>query len=193
MFLFFCSSRTSLNHFWESQSFLGLPDLDLDLDASRSRFGDLDLERDLSRDSRSAPPFLSLSARSPAERDRERSRFGLGLRLLERERSLGGGDRLRLLDLDRPPLSLPPLERDLDRDRDLERGDRLLDRDPPDLERLPRNFDSSVNLIRRPLSSAPSSLSNAVFISLSEANSTHPSFLLGLWASAYVTSPACLI
>ena len=29
-----------------------------------------------------------------------------------------------------------------DLDRDLERGDRLRDRDPPDRERLPRNFDS---------------------------------------------------
>ena len=38
--------------------------------------------------------------------------------------TLGGRDRLRFLDLDPPPLSLPPLDRDLDRDR------------------LPRNFDS---------------------------------------------------
>ena len=77
------------------------------------------------------------------------------------------GDLERDLDLDRPPLSLPP--RDLERLRDLERD---LERDF-DLERDPDlrlALDSSTNLIRLPLSSAPSNLSRAVFMSCKRRN-----------------------
>merc|ERR1719350_95638 len=122
-------------------------------------------------------PDPDLDSRSPFLRS---SPFSADLdleRLLESFLSLGAGDRLRDLDLDRPPLSLPP--RDLERLRDLERD---LERDL-DLERDPDlrlALASSTSLIRLPLSSAPSNLSRAVFMSLSEANSTHPSFLLGL-------------
>ena len=69
---------------------------------------------------------------------------------------------LRLLDLDRPPLSLPP--RDLDLLLDLDRGLRLRLLEPPERD-LRLALASSISLIRLPLSSAPSNLSRAVFIS----------------------------
>merc|ERR1712039_1080062 len=144
---------------------MGLPDLDRLLEPPRS------LERDLELRS----PFFPRSLESSLSADLDLER------LLERDRSLGGGDLLRLLDLDRPPLSLPP--RDLDLLLDLDRGLRLRLLEPPERD-LRLALASSISLIRLPLSSAPSNLSRAVFISLSEANSTHPSFLLGLCASA---------
>jgi hypothetical protein len=73
------------------------------------------------------------------------------------------------------------LDRDLD--LDLERF-RLRDLDLLRLRDLDRPLLSSINLIRRPFNSVPSSLSIAFFKSALHANSTTPSFFLVLCASA---------
>jgi hypothetical protein len=69
------------------------------------------------------------------------------------------------------------LDRDLD--LDLERF-RLRDLDLLRLRDLDRPLLSSINLIRRPFNSVPSSLSIAFFKSALHANSTTPSFFLVL-------------
>ena len=95
--------------------------------------------------------------------------------------TFGAGDWLRLLDLER----LCDLDLDLAHlclDPDLGDLDLDLDFDP----NLDRNL-CLIRLIRLPSRSTPFNFSRADFISLSDANSTNPSFLFCLWASAKVT------
>ena len=95
------------------------------------------------------------------------------------KRTFGSGDWLRLLDLER----LCDLDLDLGHlCLDLDLGDLDLDLDP----NLDRNL-CLIRLIRLPSRLTPFNVSKADFISLSEANSTNPSFLFCLWASAKVT------
>lgn len=148
-------------------------------------------------------PFLSFLSLDP---DLDRLLFGV--RLLLREADLLFGAPFFLSkDLERrsPDLDLVLLRStDLDLERDLlvagdrdRRADLDLDLDG-DLFRL-RDLDllrllglrdldrpllSSINLMRRPFSSDPSSLSIAFFKSALHANSTTPSFFLVLCASA---------
>ena len=93
--------------------------------------------------------------------------------------TFGVGDWLRLLDLER----LCDLDLDLGQlCLDLDLGDLDLDLDP--------NLDWNLclmRLIRLPSRSTPFNSSRADFISLSDANSTNPSFFFCLWASAKVT------
>merc|ERR1719479_250668 len=145
--------------------------LSLDADRDRLLFGVRLLlrEADLFFD---VPFFLST--------DLERRSPDLDLVLLrstdlDLERDLlVAGDRDRRADLDRD------LDFDLDlfllRDLDL-----LRERGLRDLE---RPLLSSINLIRLPFNSDPSSLSIAFFKSFLHANSTTPSFFLVLCASA---------
>jgi len=156
---------------------------DLDLDRDFSFDGDLDLlllrdlERDLLLD-------LDLDLLLDLERD---LLLDLALVLLP--------DLERDLLLERLFFLLPDLERlllllDLDLDLlDLDR-DLLLDL-PLGLPPLP--LLSSIILMRRPFNSVSSSFSIALITSSLRANSTTPSFLLCLCASAYVTSPALLM
>lgn len=117
-----------------------------------------DRERDLERD-------FDLERPLDFERERDFEREAdLDLDLLRELR------RLRDLDLERECLL------DLDLERDLERDD-----DDLVLRRLRR---SSIRRILLPFSSVSSNFSIAVFISEYEANSTTPSFLRCLWASA---------
>jgi len=119
----------------------------------------------------------------------------LGVRLLLREADLLLAVPFLLsFDLDRrsPDLDLErdlrfagerdrrPADLDLDLDLDLERF-LLLDLDLLRLrEREPRPLFSSINFMRRPFNSVPSSLSIAAFKSDLQANSTTPSFFFVL-------------
>lgn len=144
--------------------------LSLDLDRLRLRSRSAERERDLDLESRSRDLF---------ERDRDLFEATLALRDFDRLRDL---DRLRLERRDRDLLRL---ERRLERDRDrlLDERERPRPLRPPELPPL-RPPRSSTSRMRRPFSSVSSSFSMAVFMSELVANSTTPSFLRCLWASA---------
>lgn len=174
---------------------------DAERDLSRLSCGECDRDRDRERDCDRGErererDLLSLDLerlcerRSDLDRERERdsSRFtdrdrdlDLESRFSERERDFCG-DLDPFLDLER--LREERRERERERRRERERDRLLDDRERPRPLRPFRVLRSSTKRMRRPFSSVSSSFSMAVRMSELVANSTTPSFLRCLWASA---------